>query len=220
MGKSTWSLERSAASSQLKRFIAEKCAQVRAEPRAPEHPQSPVSSSFFAAAERADWPGVFDAIVEMHRAMRERRSRNAPWAVYPVEWAVINEIGATLEEFAAGEEKYAIAFARDIINSIPHGSIYFGGTDPGRFWSRHCPVAHKRRAVLHHYSKCFGRPQELPSVSARHVWKPDLRSDGGGRNPGVDEYEQDARRRQARASCCRANAWKKSAANSRNPRTD
>jgi hypothetical protein len=32
-----------------------------------------------------------------------------------------------------GEDGYAIAFGRDIIGSIPPGSIYFGGTDPGRF---------------------------------------------------------------------------------------
>jgi hypothetical protein len=50
-----------------------------------------------------------------------------------VEWAAVNEIGAALEEFAAGEEEYAVTFARDIIASIPPGSIYFGGTDPGRF---------------------------------------------------------------------------------------
>lgn len=128
-----WSLDRSAAATELRRFIAEKCVQVRAETRAPEHPVSPESSSFFAAAERSDWPGLFDAIAAMHQAMREGESRHSPSTVYPVEWAVVNEIGAALEEFAAGPEEYAIAFARDIINSIPAGSIYFGGTDAGRF---------------------------------------------------------------------------------------
>jgi hypothetical protein len=198
MGKSTWCLERSAASSELKRFIAEKCAQARAEPRAPEHPQSPVSSSFFAAAERGDWPGVFDAIAKMHRAMREGTSRNAPWAVYPVEWAVVNEVGATLEEFAAGEEKYAIAFARDIINSIPPGSIYFGGTDSGRFLVTALSRSHingepfftiTQNALADHRSYlrylrgmygsqiCVPKEEDVTRVRA--------------------EYEQDARRRQA-----------------------
>jgi hypothetical protein len=133
MGTSSWSLESSAVAAELKRFIAEKCARLRAEIRAPEHPMSPLSSSFFAAAERGDWPALFDAIAAMHQAMRQGDSRGAPWVVYPVEWAVVNEIGAVLEEFAASAEDYAIAFARDIINSIPPGSIYFGGTDAGRF---------------------------------------------------------------------------------------
>ena len=198
MGKSTWSLERSAASSELKRFIAEKCAQVRAEPRAPEHPQSPASSSFFEAAERADWPGVFDAIVEMHRAMREGRSRNAPWAVYPVEWAVVNEVGATLEEFAAGEEKFAIAFARDIINSIPPGSIYFGGTDSGRFLVTALSRSHingepfftiTQNALADHRSYL----RYLRGMYGSRIYVPTEEDVTRARA----EYEQDARRRQA-----------------------
>ena len=36
------------------------------------------------------------------------------------------------EQFALGEPQYARTFGQDIINSIPPGSIYFGGTDPGR----------------------------------------------------------------------------------------
>ena len=36
------------------------------------------------------------------------------------------------EMFPPGD-KYATAFGSDIIQSIPDGSIYFGGTDPGRF---------------------------------------------------------------------------------------
>ena len=43
------------------------------------------------------------------------------------------ETYGAFEDFAGGEDKYCIAFGRDIIDSIPPGSIYFGGTDPGRF---------------------------------------------------------------------------------------
>jgi hypothetical protein len=132
----SWSLQNSAASAELKRFIAEKCAQVRAETRAPEHPMGPDSAALFAAAEQGDWRGVTDSLATMCRYAREEQSANSrprSTAVYPVEWAVVNEIGAALQEFGTGEEKYAIAFARDIIASIPAGSIYFGGTDSGRF---------------------------------------------------------------------------------------
>jgi hypothetical protein len=132
---SSWSLESSVVSSELKRFIREKCAQVRAERRAPGHEMGPESKGLFAAAEQCDWHGVVTSLAAMCKCMREEggssRSRSTP--VYPVEWAVVNEIGAALEEFATGEEKYAVAFAKDIIASIPAGSIYFGGTDPGRF---------------------------------------------------------------------------------------
>ncbi len=132
MRTSCWSPEGSAAATELKRFIAEKWAQVRAETRALSTRCRLNPLPFLRRrAARLAWP------VRCHRghapSMREGKSRSAQWAVYPVEWAVVNEIGAALEEFAAGEEQYAIAFARDIINSIPAGSVYFGGTDSGRF---------------------------------------------------------------------------------------
>jgi hypothetical protein len=38
-----------------------------------------------------------------------------------------------LDAFGEGDEKYSAMFGNDIIESIPRGSIYFGGTDPGRF---------------------------------------------------------------------------------------
>jgi hypothetical protein len=196
MKTSGWSVEDSAVAPQLKRFVAEKCAQVRAETRAPEHPMSPESTSFFAAAERGDWPGLFAAAAAMHRAMREGKSRSAPCAVYPVEWAVVNEVGAALEDLASGAEKYAIAFARDIIKSIPPGSIYFGGTDPGRFLVTALSRSHTngdpfftvtqnaladRRSYLRYLRGMYGSRIYVPTEAdaAR----------------AFDEYEQDVRRR-------------------------
>jgi hypothetical protein len=45
----------------------------------------------------------------------------------------VSEAFGAIEAFAIGNEKYSSAFGRDIIDSMPMGSIYFGGTDPGRF---------------------------------------------------------------------------------------
>ena len=134
MNNHLWSIETSAVATELKRFIAEKRAQVRAEVRGTDHPMSPESQALFTAAEGGDWRGVLEALAALYRGFRESEG-GAPrnWAVYPVEWAVVNEIGAALDELATGQENYAIAFARDIIGSIPPGSIYFGGSDPGRF---------------------------------------------------------------------------------------
>lgn len=42
------------------------------------------------------------------------------------------ELVTACDSFAFGEPKYARAFGDGIIDSIPRGSIYFGGTDPGR----------------------------------------------------------------------------------------
>jgi len=43
------------------------------------------------------------------------------------------EAWGALDAFGEGDEKYSAAYGNGIIESIPPGSIYFGGTDPGRF---------------------------------------------------------------------------------------
>ncbi len=47
-------------------------------------------------------------------------------------WQPLLEVDLVCEQFAAGEPAYARAIGDDIISNIPPGSIYFGGTDPGR----------------------------------------------------------------------------------------
>lgn len=44
----------------------------------------------------------------------------------------MQETYIALEYYTQAQPKYATAFGRDIVASIPAGSIYFGGTVPGR----------------------------------------------------------------------------------------
>ncbi len=46
-------------------------------------------------------------------------------------WETVVEVRVAVEGFTVGEPKYAAAFGRDVIASIPAGSIYFAGPDPG-----------------------------------------------------------------------------------------
>jgi len=48
-------------------------------------------------------------------------------------WIIADEIRGAFESFLAGDNYYATAFGRQIIDSIPPGAVYFGGTDQGRF---------------------------------------------------------------------------------------
>ncbi len=48
-------------------------------------------------------------------------------------WEAIKEVKGVDEAFMAGDEKYDLAFGREIIDSIPAGSIYLGGWGRGRF---------------------------------------------------------------------------------------
>ncbi len=193
----SWSLESSAVSAELKRFVAEKCAQVRAERRAPEHGMVPECQWLFTAAEKGDWSEVFKSLAAMHQAMREGRKHPlSTGVVYPVEWAVVNEVGAALEAFATWE-KYATAFARDIIASIPPGSIYFGGTDPGRFLVTALSTSHvngdpfftvaqnalaDQRSYLRYLRGMYGSQIHIPTDE-------DV-------TQATNQYQEDARRRQ------------------------
>ena len=115
---------------QLKSFVAEKEAQANA---ATNQMPSEFRASF-AAAEKGDWLAVSNAFVEFrkhagqyeHSGKTDERLRGTPWQ------AVLETWGA-LDAFGEGDEKYSLAFATNIIASIPAGSIYFGGTDAGRF---------------------------------------------------------------------------------------
>src|SRR5438477_6941768 len=48
-------------------------------------------------------------------------------------WSPLNECDGAYEAFSEAEEKYVVMFGQWILDSLPPGSIYFGGTDPGRF---------------------------------------------------------------------------------------
>jgi hypothetical protein len=48
-------------------------------------------------------------------------------------WPPIQEVIGMYEQFHDFDNRWLHRFGREIIDSIPQGSIYFGGTDPGRF---------------------------------------------------------------------------------------
>jgi len=129
-----WSLQKSDASVQLKTFVAEKEAQATAAAKAAGQEVLPEYKTLFAASAKGDWPVV--------HATFNALSRRAPQYDHPgpsdnrltgTEWAAVLETYGAFEAFAGGDDKYCVAFGRDIISSIPSGSVYFGGTDPGRF---------------------------------------------------------------------------------------
>lgn len=111
------SLKDPATAAQLKQFVADKKSQAYATGDKP----SPELDEFFAAAEKGDWLTVSNQLGRLLNGLTGSRS------------AAVREVWGALEAFGAGDEKYSAIFGNDIINSIPPGSIYFGGTDPGRF---------------------------------------------------------------------------------------
>ena len=124
------SLKNPEVAAQLKSFVAEKEAQANAATNA----AAPGFAPFFAAAERGDWLAVSNAFKGMrqHAGQYEHTGKTDERLQGP-QWEAVKEIWGAFYFFGAGDEKYSTAYANDIIASIPPGSIYFGGTDPGRF---------------------------------------------------------------------------------------
>jgi hypothetical protein len=93
---------------------------------------SPNIWDYFKAARQGDWLGVTNnyAILKW-RSIQYEGSFNDPTVSTPV-WQTVIEVQTAYDSFAVGGPKYPLAFGEGIIQSIPAGSIYFGGTDPGR----------------------------------------------------------------------------------------
>jgi hypothetical protein len=124
------SLKNPEVAAQLKSFVAEKEAQANAATN-----QMPSEfKSFFDAAEKGDWLAVSNAFVEFRKhAGQYEHSGKTDERLRGTAWQAVLETWGALDAFGEGDEKYSMIFGTNIIASIPAGSIYFGGTDPGRF---------------------------------------------------------------------------------------
>lgn len=139
----------------LKHFVAVKKAQASASTNVlPAEVQA-----MFKYAERGDWLALSNAVQKVqarfdywwslhnHNGYQVRQSamenfiRNfrgnyiyakPPLRVDGIPRETVLEVYGAFDGFMTGGEKYATQFGRDIMDSIPPGSIYFGGSDPGR----------------------------------------------------------------------------------------
>jgi hypothetical protein len=123
---SSWSLDKSEASGQLKQFLAAQESQARSLVKQDGNKLPSEFDAFYKAAETGDWQDATNLFEQMSKRVRNDSSIHGSW------WSAMLDAYGVFELFPAGD-KYATAFGNDIIQSIPTGSIYFGGTDPGRF---------------------------------------------------------------------------------------
>jgi hypothetical protein len=116
-----------AIAAQLKSFAAEKESQAQSLASADAKQLPPEFDAFFSAVENAHWEEASNDYAEMRSHFGSDNTLYGSW------WQPVLETLGAAEQFSLGDEKYAAAFGNDIIQSIPRGSIYLGGTDPGRF---------------------------------------------------------------------------------------
>jgi hypothetical protein len=112
---------------QLKTFAMAKESEAQALAAAKGEELPPKVTEFFSAVENADW----ETATNDYAGIKERwgRSENfsGSW------WRTVVETFGAAKQWTLVDPKYAMAYGNDIIQSIPAGSIYFGGTDPGCF---------------------------------------------------------------------------------------
>ena len=95
-------------------------------------PVSPEAEAFFQAAMAGDWTAVSNLLVQMKAQdpcqPRQDAFMNELWAPIHETWGLY-EVWTSLKE----DSELMAAFTEPILDSLPAGSIYFGGTDAGRF---------------------------------------------------------------------------------------
>lgn len=124
------SLKDETISTQLKSFVAEKEAQANSA----TNKMRPEFRTFFAAAQRGDWLTVSNMFWDLGRRTGHFEGNGHPdYNLRGTQWEAAKEIWGAFDGFFVGDKKYSSAYAREIIDSIPAGGIYFGGGDPGRF---------------------------------------------------------------------------------------
>ncbi len=121
-----WLLDKSGAATQLKHFLAAQEALARSLAKQDGNQLPSSFDAFYHAAETGDWPDATILFGQMSKRLDSDPSLRGSW------WPATLDAYGMFTAFPPGD-KYAIAFGQDIIQSIPAGAIYFGGTDPARF---------------------------------------------------------------------------------------
>jgi beta-lactamase regulating signal transducer with metallopeptidase domain len=119
---------------QLEAFAKQKEQQSEALAAASGETILPEFQRFFDAAISGDWQTVtnlYESFKQRH-PQYSRSNELADISLRTSYWAPVLEICLAYEHVAVCEPQYTQMAVDDILHSIPAGSIYFGGTDPGR----------------------------------------------------------------------------------------
>ncbi|HUC84697.1 MAG TPA: tetratricopeptide repeat protein [Candidatus Acidoferrales bacterium] len=92
---------------------------------------------FYNAARLEDWDTASNLFIKINAASLRYNTATNDEAITPalatVIWQPLCESYGACDQFHEWNNRWLHRFGNEIINSIPPGSIYFGGTDPGRF---------------------------------------------------------------------------------------
>lgn len=115
----------------LKDFVAEKEAQATAAARAAGVELLPEYKALFAAARDGNWSRISNLWEELRKRAPQFGGNDR--RLMGTQWETVKEVWGAFDNVEGGKVNYPVALASNVIESIPARSIYFGGTDPGRF---------------------------------------------------------------------------------------
>ena len=113
---SSWSLDKSGASTQLKQFVAAQETQARALAKQDGNKLPSDFEAFYKAAERGDWQDATNLFEQMAKRIDGDSSLRGSW------FSATLDADGVFWTFPPGD-KYAIAFGKDIIQSIPDAAF-------------------------------------------------------------------------------------------------
>jgi len=121
----------------LARFATGKQEQVREFVRAMSIQVPSAVWSLFDAVRVDDWQTATNLAARLDflsgRFTNSAGAESLTPSLQTVIWSPISETIGAYDQFHNWDNRWLHRFGREIIESIPQGSIYFGGTDPGRF---------------------------------------------------------------------------------------
>jgi len=121
----------------LARFATVKQKQIRENAETLTNKVPAIVWNFFDAVRVDDWETATNLAERIMQASGRYTNSVENESVSPtfktLIWPSISEMIGTYEQFHEWDNKWLHRFGSEIIDSIPEGSIYFGGTDPGRF---------------------------------------------------------------------------------------
>ena len=101
------------------------------------NPVPPIVWRFFDAVRADDWETATNLAARLNRASGRFGTQDTNDVIAPalrtLVWSPVCEMNGAYGQFHEWDARWLHRFGREIIDSIPVGSIYFGGTDPGRF---------------------------------------------------------------------------------------
>jgi hypothetical protein len=115
------------------RFVGEKARQIREFEKASDDKVPSLVWSYFDALRVDDWQTATNVANRLDDLGRQMGTNDISPALQGPVWQPIGETIGAYDQFHEIDNRWLHRFGSNVISSIPKGSVYFGGTDSGRY---------------------------------------------------------------------------------------